>query len=191
MIGQAIPAMALLVGCLYPRESQSDAMKPPSVYLKTILFVTLIGYISSHLLVHTQYLSSHQKDNPSIAIRDWLSTSVEGEKTISDWIEQNISPDETIIAIDGQATGYVLKRKTVSICSHLFSRYRWDEKRFSQVARTYGVRYFIFFPRSGTVQFIIKESPFIADILEDRLPTWMSVAVKSNECRIISLNPQL
>jgi hypothetical protein len=66
-------------------------------------------------------------------------------RPLRQWVEENIGPNDGILAADGQATGYFLRRPTLSMVSEHYSRIRWEcdevQRQFQRFRLRYAVLY--------------------------------------------------
>ena len=106
-----------------------------------------------------------------------------------DWVEANIPGSATIMAADGQATGYLLRRPTLSMVSSEYSPVRWDCDRIQREMRRFGAAFLILYKPSETVAAdpVMNESPFFASALTPAPPCGFTIAVENPGIRILKL----
>ena len=183
-----LPGALLLLGCLFPRASQAGDVGDLGRPLKALVGVALVCYIFCHGVAHNVYLARHPQTDPVAEIENWLSEPTEDGTPVSAWIDANIPPSQPLMALPGQSTIYILNRSGVSLCRRRFSERDWDEPRFREVARHYGIHYLVLFPRHQQSTLLAEDSPVIKGLLEGRTPAWMSIAARTENCLIVRLD---
>jgi hypothetical protein len=96
------------------------------------------------------------------------------------WIERSVPPDAVLLAMEGQATAYVLGRPTVSAVGRLFSDVVWSEGEARDVARAFGAGWVIVYPdvvRSGTIDGL--DSALFRRLAADDPPEWLELAARN------------
>jgi hypothetical protein len=111
--------------------------------------------------------------------------------SLRSWIEANIPADESIVAADGQATGHVLHRKTVSMVAHDNSTYNWGEPQVRSAMTRFDADFLILYAAtpSGSVPQVQAESPFLGDLMQDKeSPEWLRLAAENAYVKVFRLN---
>jgi len=81
-----------------------------------------------------------------------------------------------VVATDAQATGYLLKRPTVSLVESEYSVEVWDEQRVHELMRTYDADFVVLYPRAdASLVPVQRESAFLDRVLRGQLPDWLEV----------------
>lgn len=181
------PGALLLLGCLFPRVSQMEAVGTLGRPLKALVAVAVLCFLISHGVVQNVHLARHPLTDPVATIENRLSERTDDGTSVSTWIDANIPRSQPIMALPGQSTIYILNRSGVSLCRRWFSERDWDEPRFREVARHYGIRYLIVFPHDRQTAILVEDSPPIASLLNGRIPAWMSIVVRTENCLIVRL----
>ena len=86
-----------------------------------------------------------------------------------------------------QGVGYFLGRGAVHVSEAAYSQFAWDEERFDRVIKQYHCSCFLIVPQSYQCQLLAQESPFVAEILEGHLPSWMRPVVDSDTCKLFQV----
>ena len=102
--------------------------------------------------------------------------TIQGEKLI-DWINLNISPDIVIAANNGQATGYLLKRKTLSLVSKTFSVYEWNENYLKKMMNSFDVKHLILYLDKE----MRPDSPLLMKLSHGFELKWLKIEERNSE----------
>jgi hypothetical protein len=97
------------------------------------------------------------------------------------WLQRNIPLSSAIVAADGQATAYLLQRKTVSLVSNEYSDQEWSESAVQDLMKRFHADYLILYPAAEP----IAESPFLMRLLTGSPPPWLSIAAENPSVRIL------
>ena len=113
-----------------------------------------------------------------------LDQPTAGGSTLARWIEENVPPQGVIVAVDGQATAYALRRPTLSLCAAEISEQVWSESRIRELFATYGAELLLVYPGGdpGRTQPQV-ESPFLAALLAGQVPSWLELAAETPGAR--------
>jgi hypothetical protein len=107
------------------------------------------------------------------------------------WVESNIPPASTIVAEDGQATGYLLRRPTLSLVDAEYSPVRWDCKRVRDEMLRFRADWLILYKSSlNSRRSLLNESPFLAAAASQRPPCGFTVAAENSAVRILKREPR-
>jgi hypothetical protein len=100
--------------------------------------------------------------------------------TMRSWISINIPTNEVIIANQGQASGYVLHRKTLALVSRQYSDQFWDDAAIHSLMRTYDAHFLILY--SGDAEDdVLHDSPFLSALAHNSSPPrWLVLAARSH-----------
>ena len=113
-------------------------------------------------------------------VESWLQEPTPNGVSLRSWIEANVPKNAILLAADGQATGFVLKRTTISLIERDFSDTLWDEAQIAAVMNAYGAEFLILYPGVNSWSLSVqKESPFVNQALHEKIPAWLSVAARN------------
>ncbi|PSH04492.1 MAG: hypothetical protein CXZ00_06615 [Acidobacteria bacterium] len=105
--------------------------------------------------------------------------------TLLAWVEKNIPAESVVLATDGQASAYAIKRPTISLVSPRMSHGTWDENEVRRTMATFHSRYLITYPGiSDDVAPEQRESPFINSLLQGKNPSWLVRAAYNSHVSI-------
>ena len=103
-----------------------------------------------------------------------LSAPTASGQSLRDWIEDNCPKDGVIAAVDGQATGFELRRPTLSLIESQFSAQTWTEAHLKTVLLRFGAKYLIVYPSDTSVRKAVQsESPFLQRLVARQTPDWL------------------
>lgn len=97
------------------------------------------------------------------------------------WIEQHVPPEATIVANEGQAIGFLLQRKTVSLVSDRYGSPLSEEAAVRSTMSAYDASFlFVIKDRDEGYQFV-RQSPFLRSLTEGRIPPWLERVAQNPE----------
>jgi hypothetical protein len=103
-------------------------------------------------------------------------------RPLRDWIDENVPPSAVIVATDAQPTGYVLDRRVVALTEAEYSDEIWSEETVDALMATYGAEFLILYPEEHASRVPAqRESPFLAGLIEGKLPPYLVRAARSRE----------
>jgi hypothetical protein len=110
--------------------------------------------------------------------------------SLAQWIERSLPPQAVIVAVDGQATGYALRRPTLSLSAEEVSEQVWSEARVRELFGTYGAELLLVYPGGDPRRTQPQaESPFLAALLAGQVPPWLELAAETPGARAYRLRP--
>jgi hypothetical protein len=176
-----LPLWAIALGFLISRlDRASSGGGPGRLVFRTALCLTILGYAAANLSNLIEIAKPRPAPHQVVEAR--LAGPMQGGGTVRSWIEANIPDRATILSSDGQATGYALRRKTVSLVPAEYSEQNWDEAALDHLMLRYGAEYLILYPKSSDP--VQTESAFLAALLHGKMPPWLSLAAANPEVRV-------
>jgi hypothetical protein len=103
------------------------------------------------------------------------SRSADG-KTAGAAILELAGPEQVIVANDGQAVGYALKRPTVSLADSLYSRAEWNDKAVYDIVGQYDAAALVIYTTE-----LLLPSPFVRELARGESPPWMKLVYQSSD----------
>lgn len=106
-------------------------------------------------------------------------------ESLARWIAVNVPRDAVLLAVDGQATGYVLRRRTVSAAGRDFSALTWDEGEVRRTMAQFGARFLVLYPEvveSGGVDRL--DSELFRRLAARRPPAWLELAAENGSALV-------
>ena len=96
------------------------------------------------------------------------------------YIKDSVPSDSVLVATEGQAVYYLLKRPVVSIIEPQYSLHTWDESDVKSVMQSFKAQYLLVFPGAGKMRAPEQQaSPFLHELVEGHSPAWLAVAART------------
>jgi hypothetical protein len=140
----------------------------------------LLGCVISYGAINFRGFATPPAPAPHQLVGAHLASTMDSGTPLREWIEATIPKHALVVANEGQATGYVLQRPTVSLVSRHFSAQRWTADAVEAVMTRFGARYLIIYPSGETV----NDSSFLTALANRQWPAWLT-PVASNEGAIV------
>jgi hypothetical protein len=116
-----------------------------------------------------------------VAVASRLELPAADGKPLAAWIDGHIGPHEPILAADGQATGHLLRRPTVSLVGVEYSDLVWNEAAIEQTMDRFGIRYLILYKQASGGE---KDSPFLMSLVGGATDAHLRLAAQNDESLI-------
>lgn len=147
--------------------------------------IVLLAAVTPYVILNAREIADHLRaSGPDRIVRSQFLTPYQGVSLL-EWFDHNVPYDAVIVAENGQATGYALKRRTISLVGLQYSNQHWEESDVRRVMERYGAEYLITYPgldpRTDSVQ---TESRFLAHLKQDWEPGWLRVAAQNATVKI-------
>jgi hypothetical protein len=105
--------------------------------------------------------------------------------TLRSWFDANVPLGATVVASNGQATAYALKRKVVSLVGSNFSDQRWGEEELRTLMQQYDAGFLILYPHiDPVIEPVQQESPFLRALIAGQRPQWLQLAAENSQVMI-------
>jgi hypothetical protein len=126
---------------------------------------------------------------PHAVLAEFFAEPGPDGSSLSHWIDERLPGDAPILAVDGQATAYVLRRPVVSMVPKAFSSRTWDEMEARRTMRVYSAKYLITYPGLGSVDAPEQdESRFLQALNDGENPSWLIPIVRTNHVAIFEIS---
>ncbi len=171
--------LALLLLARSLQRGQPAPQPTPTLTARAAFCVGLAAATIGYLAIHARsYLTPLGPAPHELIVRELRGADSSGT-SMQSWISVNIPADEVTIANQGQASGYVLHRKTVALVSQQYSNQVWDAAAIHSVMQTYGARFLILYSGDATDD-VLHDSPFLSALAHGAPPpTWLALAARS------------
>jgi hypothetical protein len=116
-----------------------------------------------------------------------------GGQPLLEWVDANIRTNDVIVATDGQATGYLLHRPTISMIGAHYSPVRWECEEVKKQMQRFTSSYAIVYKPPSTPSltpsdgFLLDESRFVAAAAMGEPPCGFVAAAENSAVRILKL----
>ena len=155
--------------------------KPPRTALAGRVFA-LAGFAAYALCVALNFSLRRPRPRGTSRIASRLVQPAPDGKPLAEWIDAHIGPHEPVMAADGQATGYWLRRPTVSLVGVEYSEEIWNESEIERTMERFGVRYLILYTHpTGAVE---RESPFLMSLIEGHPDAHLRLAIRNDQALV-------
>lgn len=180
------PVYLLLCGLILTRlRSLSTFRLAPLAWTASVAIIVV-----PYLAINLESIMAQRPDSPHQVVEASFALSNQAGQSLSAWLEANVPPDAVLVATNGQATAYALKRKTVSLVSSLFSDQHWDEPEVRALMRQYGANYLIVYPGiDPMIEPVQQESPFLEALAGGWHPQWLQPMTSNNSVVIFRRLP--
>jgi hypothetical protein len=150
--------------------------------------IILAGFVS-YVTLNAGDIVSQQRPNPDrVVIALFAGTS--SASSLLQWFYSHVPDQSVIVAEEGQATGYALRRHTISLVGSRFSDEHWEELEVRHVMEAYGAEYLIIYPGlDPSIDYVPEESGFLTRLGHGREPEWLHIAARSSLVKIYRRTP--
>lgn len=145
-----------------------------------------VGYVGAN--VTSTFAPARVAEHRLVA--EALAAPMESGEPLLRWFERTVPADAVLLAVEGQATGHVLQRETVSVVGRLFTDMVWDEGEVRRTVEKFGVDYVIVYPQvvaSGGVDRL--DSEFLRDLSNRRPRPWLELAASNGRALVYRPRP--
>jgi hypothetical protein len=134
----------------------------------------LAATVLAYVVVNLASLRIAPVDRASV-VEEQLRARVSGGPTLREVIDSVAGADGVIVANSGQALGYLLDRRTVSLVGPHYSSTTWTEDNVRAVVQRYGASAVVITARLGTQaeSSDLIPSPFVAELARGLAPSWL------------------
>jgi hypothetical protein len=190
-----LPLYLLLLGMGVNRVARGGRADAPSAsplesrWLKLALLLVIAASAS----VNARDLYEPRVPAPHEILAGLYAQPVAGGQPLLKWVESNIGADDVVVATDGQATGYLLHRPTISMVGPHYSPVRWECDEVKEQMRRFKSSYVILYKPPPTPSptpaddFLVAGSQFVAAAASREPPCGFVVSVENPGVRILKL----
>lgn len=146
---------------------------------RTMFFVGLSAATIGYLCIHDRSYFASLGPAPHELVARELSGVISPGMTMQSWIAINIPADETIIANQGQASGYVLHRKTLALVSQQYSDQSWGDAAVHSVMQIYDAHFLILYSGDAADD-VLHDSAFLSALAHGSPPSWLKLVARSS-----------
>src|SRR5262249_45743861 len=161
-----------------------------STWLRVGLFLVTAGYAG----INARDLHERLARAPHEGLAALYARPTADGQPLLKWVELNTDVGDTLIAVDGQATGYLLHRPTVTLVKSQYSPVRWEcEEVKNQLTRFNSSYVILYKPSASTVyndydEFLSAESRFVATSVSQQPPCGFVIAAENSYVRILKID---
>jgi hypothetical protein len=181
MLVPTLPVAALLAGTLVTASTRLNPGLFTRVPTAALVAVFVLGYAG----VNALSVFGPPRPSKHRLIAEQLDLPMSDGAQLSSWIRTSVPQDAVLVSVEGQATGHLLKRPTISAGGHRFTDLAWDEGATRQIMSQFGAEYLVVYP--GVVEDGADDAPdsvFFRQLASGRAPGWLEVAAKNRGASI-------
>jgi len=154
----------------------------PSGRPRQIVAMSAAIFAICYVITNTRSQAAALPPSPASTVRQQLAKPDDRGRPLREWIDSHIGSQAALLAAEGQATGYVLHRPTVSLVEHRFSKVDWSEARVRQTMAVFHAQYLVVFPGANRDDAPSEyESSFLSLLIHQQYPDWLQIAESSPE----------
>jgi len=183
MFYPVLPVYLLLSGLILTRVQALPSARSTSVaWTWTACAAAIVG---SYWGINLENTMAHRLVSPDRVVEASFALPSETGGSLRSWFDANVPVGAVVVATNGQATAYALRRKVVSLVGSHFSDERWGEKEVRAVMQQYGATFLILYPSiDPTIESVQQESPFLQALIEGQRPQWLQLAAENSKVMI-------
>jgi len=183
MFYPVLPVYLLLSGLILTRVQALPSARSTSVaWTWTACAAAIVG---SYWGINLENTMAHRLVSPDRVVEASFALPSETGGSLRSWFDANVPVGAVIVATNGQATAYTLRRKVVSLVGSHFSDERWGEKEVRALMQQYGATFLILYPSiDPTIESVQQESPFLQGLIEGQRPQWLQLAAENSKVMI-------
>jgi len=176
-----LPVLLLFIGglCCNAAPSMSWPQQSRRV-LRGVAWMLVVAYAA----VNLRFLLEDPGVMPHQQVQARLEAPVAAGKSLRDWIEREVRPEATLVATDGQATGYVLQRKVLSLVLPPFSDHLWTEDAVREAMTRFGARHLLVYYGFDEQDALAHSSAFLSGLAGGSAPAWLHLLADNGQAKL-------
>ena len=178
MFQPLLPVYLLMAGLVLSRVARAAG----GAAWKVALAMLVVGCIGTN----ARDFSDPPMRDMTAVITGLYAKPIPAGKSLRGWVDSTIPMGEAILAGDGQVTGFVLQRPTVSLLEAHYSTVRWNCGTVSETMRTFHSQYvFLYQPWVNPALPLADESDFVRASLKGAPPCGFTIAAQTPDIVIL------
>jgi len=150
--------------------------------LKSLVVIALLLSVIA-VQGRSLFVSPQQPD--WVLTREMLSGEVQPGIALTEWLRNHIPQDGTMLAVEGQAVHYVLRRPVVAVIPAEFSGRPTDESGVRSEMRQFRSRYLLLFPNAPADRIPEQNSiGFLRSLASGNAPAWLKLAARTRDAAV-------
>ncbi|HEX6266383.1 MAG TPA: hypothetical protein VFZ81_05750, partial [Burkholderiales bacterium] len=180
-----IPVLLLFAGGLCGHAARGLSLPPRRrMALHGAAAALVAAYAGTHFPVLLE-----RAEAPHHRVQARLEAPVSAGESLRERIEREVAPDAVLLATDGQATGYLLRRKLVSLVSPRFSDQAWTEDAVHETMLRFGARHLLVYQEPGDKP--AAPSAFLRGLAGGATPAWLQLIADNGRAKLFGRrNPE-
>jgi hypothetical protein len=171
-----VPLMPLLLLLLAGALQTTLATPTPQGISRKLAVLALTASFCCYLILNLVMFVRPPTDYERPPVAQIMDSRSADGKTARQAVLELVDPARVLVANNGQAFGYALRRPTVSLVSPANSAVDWNEKTLENVVRHYHAAAIVI-----DVHDVFMPSPFVRQLAQGEAPSWMKLAYRSSD----------
>jgi hypothetical protein len=181
-----LPLYLLILGHGLSWLSSHWSAGASSLMFKAVVSLSLLGYLGSNARDLREPLKPAEYE---VLAKEFAEPIANGQ-SLRSWVQEHILPTDRIFAEDGQATGYLLQRPTVSLVGPRYSRMRWECDPLQREMGRFRAHYLVLYKNPTNLDDLelLSTSTFLSGV-RAQIPTCgFIVGAENNDVRILEFS---
>ncbi|MFL5301153.1 MAG: hypothetical protein ACJ79R_12505 [Anaeromyxobacteraceae bacterium] len=175
-----IPICGLVLGVVLTALTDDRGRLPRAAAAATALFAA--GFVAVNL--------AQAFVPPHLAPHRWaaraLALPTADGRPLATWLGEHLPRGARLLAMEAQATGYLVDRPAIAISGTRFSDIAWTEARMREDMQAFGAEWAVVYPDAvATGSEDDLGSPFLQDLAQRRIPAWLEVVAENPRALVL------
>jgi hypothetical protein len=180
-----LPLYLLLFGLVLHGLTSRTRNRGGRIWFRAALLAFVIGYIG----VNARDLTTPQPETRLNHLSGLFAERTADGQHLLDWVNAHIAPTTVIAAQDGQATGYLLHRRTLGLVEAEYSAERWECPEIRDQMNRFSARYLILYRHPSSDSNLLAESSFASAAVSGQPDCGFVLASENQDVRILEIGP--
>ena len=139
--------------------------------------------------VNVRSLVREDRDSRHDVVAARLAAPTADGRSLASRLGSEIARDTPVVAMDGQATAYVLRRPVLSLVSLDYSQHAWTEDRVREIAARFGADLILVYRDGDVARRLGAQSAFLAGLVRGAAPPWMTLVAENGAAALYRMTP--
>lgn len=182
-----LPFYLLLFAMVGNRLAHASLVGPYKPWVAAGLLIFLAGYAGMNL---RDFGQPPPEGRNEVLAAEYSMPDKEGQP-LRAWVDAHIARGDVILAADGQATGYLLGRPTISLVTPEYTQVRWECNEIKkQMERFHACCVILYKPSPETTEdALLSDSRFVAQAATHTPPCGFTIAAENASIRVLKFTP--
>jgi len=123
--------------------------------------------------------------SPPDAERAVLDQQPEPGVSMRRWLETHVAASDVMVAVDGQALHYILKRPVVAVINPIYSERPTDDASFASLMKRFHARYLVVYPNLPADAVAEQRAiSFLRNLASGVAPFWLRLAARTENVSV-------
>ena len=174
-----LPVLLLFAGGLCGHAAHGPSLPPRR---RRALHGAAAALVAAYAGINFPLLLEHTELMPHHRVQARLEAPVPAGESLREQIEREVAPDAVLLATEGPATGYLLRRKLVSLVSPRFSDQAWTEDAVHATMVRFGARHLLVYQEPGDK--LAAPSAFLRGLASGATPAWLQLVADNGRAKL-------